>query len=279
MSNDKHEEGKKEKTDNEKAFSFSFSYRYVRISSGRMQRKNDIRITVISREEGSGTRGAFIDLFGIEKKNADGAKEDHTAATAEVSSSTAEILTTVAGNKTAIGYVSLGFLNDTVKAVKIDGVEAAADNINNGTYTISRPFNIATKGNLSNAAADFISFILSAEGQKAVADKGYIAIQDTGAFTGTTLSGKIVVAGSSSVSSVMEKLIEAYKTINPNVAIELQESDSFTGMNSVLEGSCDSIGHRLSSHYAYRSDCADHLHCGQGRAQLKALPLRLGIQQ
>lgn len=201
--------------------------------------KNDTRITVISREEGSGTRGAFIELFGVEEKNAEGVKEDHTVATAEISSSTAEILTTAAGNKNAIGYVSLGSLNDTVKAVKINGVDATVENINNGTYTISRPFNIAAKGELSDAAADFINFILSAEGQKVVADKGYIAIEDTGAFTSSNPSGKIVVAGSSSVSPVMEKLIEAYKAVNPNVAIELQESDSSTGMNSALEGSCD----------------------------------------
>lgn len=201
--------------------------------------KNSTRITVISREEGSGTRGAFVELFGVMEKNPDGIMEDYTTAAAEISSSTAEILTSVAGNKNAVGYISIGALNSTVKAMKIDGVEATAENINNGTYSISRPFNIAAKGNLSEAAADFVRFILSAEGQQVVADKGYIAVADTGAFRGTNPSGKIVVAGSSSVSPVMEKLIEAYKIINPNVVIELQESDSSTGINSAREGSCD----------------------------------------
>lgn len=196
-------------------------------------------ISVVTREEGSGTRGAFVELTGVEEKDADGNKVDMTTTNAIVSNSTEVVLTTVSGDDYAIGYVSLGSLNDSVKAVKIGGVEATAENINNGSYTLSRPFNIVTNGKVSDVAQDFINFILSADGQAVVADKGYIALADTGAFTSQGASGKIIIAGSSSVTPVMEKLIEAYKKVNPNAEIELQESDSTTGVNSTIEGTCD----------------------------------------
>lgn len=201
--------------------------------------KNNNAISVISREDGSGTRGAFIELFGVEQKDADGKKVDHTTDTAEVLSSTAVVITTVEGNDSAIGYISLGSLGDSVKALTIDGVTASADNIKNGTYKIARPFNIVTKGTLSAAAQDFVNFILSADGQKIVGDNQYISEGDTGAFTSTQPAGKIVVAGSSSVSPLMEKLIEAYKTVNANATVELQQSDSTTGISSASEGLCD----------------------------------------
>ena len=196
-------------------------------------------ITVISREEGSGTRGAFIELFGVEEKDADGNKVDKTVATAEVNDSTGIVLTNVAGNENAIGYISLGSLNDTVKAVKVDGAEATAENILNGTYKIARPFNIATMGEVSEVAQDFIDFILSSDGQAVVSSKGYIPLETTGAYAGTKPEGKVVVAGSSSVTPIMEKLKEAYIAVNPNATIEVQQSDSTTGMNSAIEGICD----------------------------------------
>ncbi|MGN0394312.1 MAG: substrate-binding domain-containing protein [Coprococcus sp.] len=196
-------------------------------------------ISVISREAGSGTRGAFVELTGVEEKDADGNKVDNTTTDAIICNSTEVVLTTVAGDDYAIGYVSLGSLKDSVKAVKINGVEATADNINNGSYTLSRPFNIVTKDNLSDVAQDFIAFILSADGQKVISDKGFIEIENTGAFTSKNPSGKIVVAGSSSVTPAMEKLIEAYKAINTNAEIELQESDSTTGITSTSDGTCD----------------------------------------
>lgn len=201
--------------------------------------KLDSAITVISREEGSGTRAAFIELFGIEEKDASGNKIDHTIDSADINSSTGTVLTNVAENPYAIGYVSLGALNDTVKALKIDGAEATAANVINGTYKISRPFNVATKGALSPAADDFMKFILSSDGQKVVSEKGYIPLEGTAAFTSEKPSGKIVVAGSSSVTPLMEKLKEAYQKVNANVTIEIQESDSTTGMTSTAEGICD----------------------------------------
>ena len=167
-------------------------------------------ISVVSREDGSGTRGAFIELFGVE-----------------------------AGDDYAIGYSSLGSLNDTVKAVKIDGAEPTADNINNGSYTISRPFNIATKGDVSDVAQDFINYIMSADGQQIIEDNGYIKASDAGAFESNGASGKIVVAGSSSVTPVMEKLQEAYQKVNSGAEIEIQESDSTTGMTAAMDGTCD----------------------------------------
>lgn len=196
-------------------------------------------INVLSREEGSGTRGAFVELFGIEKKDASGKKVDYTTDEAAVTNSTAVMLTSVASDKYAIGYISLGSLNKTVKALKIDGADATVENIKNGSYKISRPFNIAVKENLSAAAKDFENFILSAEGQAIIEKNKYIKVEDKGAFKGANVSGKVVVSGSSSVSPVMEKLIEAYKVVNPNVSVELQTSDSTTGVTNAINGICD----------------------------------------
>ena len=196
-------------------------------------------ITVISREDGSGTRGAFIELFGIEVKNDAGEKVDMTTDDAEITNSTSVMMTSVAGNTEAIGYISLGSLNDTVKAVKIDGAEATVDNIKSGTYKIARPFNIATKGEVSDVAQDFIKYIMSEDGQKVVEDNGYISQGNDGVYESAGLSGKVVVGGSSSVTPVMEKLKEAYVALNPDVTIEVQQSDSTTGMTSAIEGVCD----------------------------------------
>lgn len=196
-------------------------------------------INVLSREDGSGTRGAFIELFGVEKKNAQGKKVDYTTDEASITNSTAVMLTTVAGNKYAIGYVSLGSLSSSVKAVKIDGVSVTVDNINNGSYKIARPFNVAVRNNLSNAAQDFLNYILSSDGQDIIAANKYIKVPAAKSYSASGISGKIVVAGSSSVSPVMEKLIEAYKALNPSVQIELQTSDSTTGVINAIDGTCD----------------------------------------
>lgn len=196
-------------------------------------------ITIVSREDGSGTRGAFIELFGIEEKK-DGEKVDMTTDDAQITNSTSVMLTTVAGDDYAIGYVSLGSLNDTVKALKIDGEEATEQNIKDGKYKICRPFNIATKKGSDNALAkDFISYIMSKEGQQVISDNGYIGDDSAEAYAGSKPSGKVVVGGSSSVSPVMEKLIEAYKKVNTGAEIELQTTDSTTGMTSTIDGSYD----------------------------------------
>ena len=196
-------------------------------------------ITVVSREEGSGTRGAFIELLGVEKKDESGNKIDYTTEEAVITNSTNVMMTTVAGNEAAIGYSSMGSLNGTVKALKVDGAEATVENIKSGAYQVSRPFNIATRGEVSEAAQDFISYILSAEGQAVVSENGYIPLDDAPAYAGKQVSGKIVVAGSSSVTPVMEKLKEAYASVNPNAEIEIQTSDSTTGMQSTIDGVCD----------------------------------------
>ena len=197
------------------------------------------KITVVSREDGSGTRGAFIELFGIEEKDASGKKIDNTTEDANITNSTEVMMQTVAGNPAAIGYTSLGALNSSVKALKVDGAEATVANVKSGSYKVTRPFNIATKESVSEAATDFINYILSAEGQKVVEDKGYISEGNKGAFKSNGASGKVVVGGSSSVTPVMEKLIEAYKKVNANVTIELQQSDSTTGMTQAGEGTVD----------------------------------------
>ena len=196
-------------------------------------------ITVISREDGSGTRGAFIELFGIEEKDADGNKIDNTISTADITNSTSVMMTSIADDEAAIGYISLGSLDNTVKALEIDGAVATAENVKNGSYKVSRPFNIATKGTPNELTQDFINYILSADGQAGVEGAGYISEGNTGAYASAGLKGKITVAGSSSVTPVMEKLKEAYIVVNPDVEIEVQQSDSTTGMTSAIEGVCD----------------------------------------
>ncbi|MEA4973075.1 MAG: substrate-binding domain-containing protein [Candidatus Metalachnospira sp.] len=194
-------------------------------------------ISVISREEGSGTRGAFVELMEV----VDGDKNDITTVNAEITNSTSVMLTTVAGNKQAIGYVSLGSLSDEVKAVKVDGVEASTDDIKNGSYKVSRPFLLAYKdGQLSELAQDYLKYILSSDGQKLISDNGYISIAENAeAYKASGLSGKLVLAGSTSVSPVMEKLADAYKALNPNVTVEIQQTGSGAGITSAIDGVCD----------------------------------------
>ena len=196
-------------------------------------------ITPVSREDGSGTRGAFVELFGVQEKNENGEKMDMTTEMAEITNSTAVMLMTVTGNRNAIGYISMGSMNDAVKTLQIDGVEATFENIKNGSYQVARPFHIATRAEVSPAAQDFISYILSAEGQKIVEESGYISQGNTGAYQPTKAKGNVVVSGSSSVAPVMEKIKEAYEAVNHNVTIEMQQSDSTIGMNSLKEGMCD----------------------------------------
>lgn len=197
-------------------------------------------ISVLSREEGSGTRGAFVELFGVEEENADGEKVDNTTVDAQVTNSTAVMMTTVAGDPQAIGYISLGSLDDSVKALKVDGADATAENVKNGTYKVSRPFNIVTNDDLSDVAQDFIDYILSSDGQAIVEKENYIAVDDAAeAYAGSSPEGNVVVAGSSSVTPVMEKLKEGYEAVNPNASIEIQQSDSTTGVEQAISGVCD----------------------------------------
>lgn len=196
-------------------------------------------ITVVSREDGSGTRGAFIELFGIEQKNDDGSKKDLTTKEAIIANKTDVMMTNIANDTYAIGYISLGSMNSSVKALEIDGAKASAENVKNSSYKISRPFSIATKGAPTGLAADFISFILSKEGQQVIA-QSYITIDDNAAaYAGSKPAGKLTIAGSSSVSPIMEKLKEAYTAINPEATLEIQMSDSTSGMTGAIEGSCD----------------------------------------
>ena len=194
-------------------------------------------ITAVTREEGSGTRGAFTELFGVVDED----DNDMITLDAQTTNSTSVMMTTVSENEYAIGYISLGALDESlVKAIKIDGVDATAENIENGSYKVSRPFNIAVSNNLDNpVATDFISFIMSTEGQAVVSEEGYIPVADVTDYAGSAPEGSCVVGGSSSVTPLMEKLIEAYAEVNPNASIELQQSDSTTGMTSAIEGSYD----------------------------------------
>lgn len=198
------------------------------------------QVSVYSREDGSGTRGAFVELMGVEQKDAGGEKMDMTTLSAAITNSTSVMMTSVAGDESGIGYISLGSLNDTVKAVSIDGVEPTAQNVKSGEYKVARPFSIVTGPQPSAVAQDFIDYIMSADGQAIVEEEGYIAVEDgASAYSGSGQSGKIVLAGSSSVSPVMEKLAEAYQALNSGVSIEVNQSDSTTGVNMATEGTCD----------------------------------------
>ncbi len=195
-------------------------------------------ITVVSREAGSGTRGAFVELTGVEAKDADGKKVDMTYEDAIIQNGTAQVITTVEGDENAIGYISLGSLGDTVKAVTVGGVEATPENVKNGSYSVARPFNIAVKEGVSETALDFIAWVLSAEGQQIVLGNKYVEL-DAVEYTAAPVAGKIVIGGSSSVGPLMEKLTEAYKAINADVEIEVQVSDSTTGMQGAIDGTFD----------------------------------------
>ena len=198
------------------------------------------KITVISREDGSGTRGAFIELTGIEEKDSNGNKTDNTKKDALICKSTDVVFTQVSGDKNAIGYISFGSLNDTVKALKVEGVEPSTATIESGDYKIVRPFNIAVKDGLSDAAQDFENYILSSEGQDIIEKAGYIKIdKSAAAYASNNASGKVVVSGSSSVTPVMEKLAEAYQKANTNVTVDVQQSDSSTGIKDAINGTSD----------------------------------------
>ncbi|MCL2083379.1 MAG: substrate-binding domain-containing protein [Oscillospiraceae bacterium] len=198
----------------------------------------DSEISVVSREDGSGTRGAFIELFGVQETDDDGNKTDKTTAEADIADKTAVMMTSVANNPYAIGYISLGSLNDTVKALEIDGAMATVENIKDGSYGIQRPFNIATKGEATGLAKDFIDFILSAEGQEVVAES-CIPLDDMPAYNGGGLSGEITIGGSSSITPLMQSLVEAYEAINTGAKIVIDETDSSAGMTDTISGTCD----------------------------------------
>lgn len=197
-------------------------------------------ISVVSREDGSGTRGSFVEIVGVLEKDSDGNENDKTYEEAIIQNGTDAVMTTVSGDKNSIGYISLGSLNDTVKALKIDGVEPTSENVQNGDYKISRPFNIAYRGDLSSVSKDFLDFVMSTQGQGIVAAEGYVkASTELNKYDFSEQEGNVVIAGSTSVSPVMEKLAEKYQALNPKVSIEIQSTGSSAGMQSVREGSAD----------------------------------------
>lgn len=192
-------------------------------------------ITVISREEGSGTRDAFVEITGVMEDDV-----DRTVDTAEISNSTSVVTQSVAGNEAAIGYISLGSMSDEVKSLKLNGVEATVDNVKSGDYELQRPFNIVTKGELEKLPQDFVDFIMSADGQAIIEEEGYIAVSDGAEqYEASGLEGTITLAGSTSVAPVMEVLADKYKELNEGVTIEIQQTGSGAGIQSTIEGVCD----------------------------------------
>ena len=186
----------------------------------------DAEIVRIGREAGSGTRDGFESI--TDTKDKCQYRQELT--------STGDVITAVSQNPDAIGYASLASIKDTVKALNVDGVTPSEATVKDGSYVLSRPFNIVTNGDATDpVAVDFIAYVLSKDGQAIATDNGYIG-EDGADFTSAQPEGKIVVGGSSSVSPLMEKLIEAYKTVNPNAELELQTTDSTTGVSGALEG-------------------------------------------
>jgi phosphate transport system substrate-binding protein len=226
------------------------------IAIGSASFKENREINVISREAGSGTRGAFVELLGIEEKTPDGGRIDRTTIEAIIANKTDVVIASVASNPYAIGYISLGSLDQRVKALTIDGVEPTRENIVQGRYKVARPFSVAYRGSLSDVARDFLDFILSTEGQQIVAES-YIPVSE-GPFVSTKPAGKMVVAGSSSVSPLMEKLAEAYLALNPNAEVEIQTSDSTAGLMGAVEGTCDlgMASRELKAHEAEQLESA-----------------------
>ena len=200
----------------------------------------DYDFTVVSREDGSGTRGAFIEIVGLEEKDEAGEKIDTTTLDAIIQNSTNGVMQTVAQEPEAIGYISLGSLNDTVKAVKVDGAEATEENIENGSYTIARPFNLAYKdGELNELAEDFLAFTLSTQAQEITKEHGYVASTETEDYEAKGLEGTITVAGSTSVTPLIEAMAEKYKELNPGATIEIQSTGSSSGIESAIDGAAD----------------------------------------
>lgn len=206
----------------------------VVMTTGCGEKGGNEEICVISREDGSGTRDAFTELIGIMEDDV-----DNTTINAEITNSTSVMMTTVAGNTEAIGYVSLGSINDSVKVIKVDGVEATTDNVSSGDYVVARPFNIVTGSELSGNAQDFINFIMSKEGQSIISAEGYISVGSDSSYTASGLTGTVTLAGSTSVAPVMEKIAEKYMELNEGMTIEIQQSGSGAGITSTIEGVCD----------------------------------------
>lgn len=193
-------------------------------------------ITVISREDGSGTRDAFTELMGI----VDESGNDATTMTAEITNSTSVMASTVQGNAKAIGYVSLGSLSDKVKALKVDGVAPSVETVKDGTYKLQRPFNIAYKeAEISETAKDFMAYIMSTEGQAVIEEEGYISIDTTTSYKASGAKGTVTVAGSTSVAPVMNVLADKYRALNPDVTVEIQESGSSAGIESAIQGAVE----------------------------------------
>lgn len=210
------------------------------------------QIRPITREMGSGTRSAFVDIFDI-KAHRGGKKIDAISQKAEVTNSTGVMILSVSNAKNAIGYISLGSLNERVKALKIDGVAPSVANVGNKSYKIVRPFNVAFKRDSKNALiADFLRFTQSKNAVQIIQKAGYIALpsdnQNTLKGTKTSpqsdyksqdLQGKLVIAGSSSITPLMEKLQEAYIALNPRAEVEILQSDSTMGINATSENIAD----------------------------------------
>lgn len=195
-------------------------------------------IHVISREDGSGTRGAFVEITEILSKNENREKVDNTTIDAIIQNCTDAVMTTVAGDKDAIGYISLGSLNDTVKAVNVNDVEPTVDNVKSGKYPLQRPFLIAYKS-LNPTTEDFIKYIMSSDAKEIIEQNGYVSSAGEEKYTVQNLSGSIVISGSTSVTPLMEKLIEAYNVFNPDVDIELQSTGSSAGIADVTNDAAD----------------------------------------
>lgn len=193
-------------------------------------------IHVITREDGSGTRTAFTEIAGVVDENDD----DIITPTATVQNGTNAVMQGVAGDVYSIGYISLGSLNDSVKAVSVNGVAAEADLVASGEYEVARNFNVTYGGELSEVAQDFWDFMFSAQGQELAVDEGYVAADASAPeYEAKGLSGDITIVGSTSVEPVIEAMSEAYRELNPDVSIDITAPGSGAGVTAAIDGTAD----------------------------------------
>ncbi|HBC29891.1 MAG TPA: phosphate ABC transporter substrate-binding protein [Clostridiales bacterium] len=199
----------------------------------------DKDITVVARDAASGTRGAFHEIMNIIVKEND-TEVDKLVVGALEFDGTDKVITAIEGDKYGIGYISLGSVSERIKAVAVDGVEPTVENVRSGSYSVSRPFLLVTKGTESKLVKDFLKFTESAEGQAITNEMKFIgAIDAPGEYTASGMSGTIKVAGSTSVAPLMEKLQEAYNELNPDVTFETQAQGSSQGIKAAIDGSYD----------------------------------------
>ena len=205
-----------------------------------VNKSKNFDLTVTSREDGSGTRKSFIEQVGLIKEDKNGNYKDLTTDNSMVINSTNGVLKAVGVDKTAIAYVSLTALDDSVKAIKIDGVSPNKTTIESGEYKLQRPFGLVyKKDSAKDLSKDFLEYVKSKSAKNLIEDEGLLAITNEKEYKSKNLKGKLTITGSSSLSSIVEKLAENYEKLNKNVEVEVLSNESLTGLKNVKDNVVD----------------------------------------